>query len=109
MRFMFNFIIFYVIISTRILRLVKNSKALIAFLITLEYTILSAYILIFIIFKERFLLFNIIFIVISVIERAIGISLLISMARSFGRDFLLSYPYFSYVYLNINIIITVFN
>jgi len=96
-RFMLNILIFYVIGATRILRVIKNRKILIIFLISIEYATLSFYILIFLTLKERFFLFNIIFIVIAVIERALGISLLISLGRSFGTNYLLTYPYLNYV------------
>jgi len=95
---MLNIRIFYLISLTGILAYIKNSKNFLLLLIRIEYLIISLYILIFITFNRNILLFNIIYLVISVAERSLGLSLLISIRRSSGRDYILLFSQFNYVY-----------
>jgi len=100
---MLNINIFLIISITGAITLIKNTKNFLLLLIRIEYLIMTFYILIFINYSNDILLFNIIYLVISVAESTVGLSILIRIRRIFGRDYLLLFSQSNYVYFNYSV------
>lgn len=67
---------------------VSNRKHLLATLLSLEFLVLSLYMLIFIVIviKGSELYFNMVFLTLAVCEGALGLSILVSIVRRHGND-----------------------
>nr|YP_010730266.1 NADH dehydrogenase subunit 4L [Ceromasia rubrifrons]WEG23081.1 NADH dehydrogenase subunit 4L [Ceromasia rubrifrons] len=76
-----------------VLSFVLNRKHLLSMLLSLEYMVLSLFLLLFIYLNlinyENF--FSMMFLVFSVCEGALGISILVSMIRTHGNDYFQSF------------------
>nr|YP_010894985.1 NADH dehydrogenase subunit 4L [Apystomyia elinguis]WJW73498.1 NADH dehydrogenase subunit 4L [Apystomyia elinguis] len=72
---------------------VSNSKHLLSMLLSLEYIVLSLYFLLFIYlnYMNYECFFSMIFLVFSVCEGALGLSILVSMIRTHGNDYFQSF------------------
>uniref|UniRef100_A0AB39A5Z3 NADH-ubiquinone oxidoreductase chain 4L n=1 Tax=Senometopia mimoexcisa TaxID=3235071 RepID=A0AB39A5Z3_9MUSC len=72
---------------------VSNRKHLLSMLLSLEYVVLSLFLLLFIYLNtmmfENF--FSMMFLVFSVCEGALGLSILVSMIRTHGNDYFQSF------------------
>nr|AFQ62395.1 NADH dehydrogenase subunit 4L [Kateretes pedicularius] len=71
----------------------SNRKHLLLMLLSLEFIVLSLYINIFyfLSFMNFEYFFSMIFLTMSVCEGALGLSVLVSMIRTFGNDYILSF------------------
>nr|YP_009469520.1 NADH dehydrogenase subunit 4L [Hydrotaea ignava]AVD96781.1 NADH dehydrogenase subunit 4L [Hydrotaea ignava]AWH62906.1 NADH dehydrogenase subunit 4L [Hydrotaea leucostoma]UOU85262.1 NADH dehydrogenase subunit 4L [Hydrotaea ignava] len=76
-----------------VLTFVSNRKHLLSMLLSLEYIVLSLFLLLFIYLNmmnfENF--FSMMFLVFSVCEGALGLSILVSMIRTHGNDYFQSF------------------
>nr|UPX88352.1 NADH dehydrogenase subunit 4L [Renocera pallida] len=68
---------------------VANRKHLLSMLLSLEFLVLSLYLILFMFLVENFMemSFMIIFLSLSVCEGALGLSMLVSMIRTHGNDY----------------------
>nr|YP_010975292.1 NADH dehydrogenase subunit 4L [Aneogmena fischeri]WNX92426.1 NADH dehydrogenase subunit 4L [Aneogmena fischeri] len=76
-----------------VLNFISNRKHLLSMLMSLEYIVLSLFLLLFIylnmIMFENF--FSMMFLVFSVCEGSLGLSILVSMIRTHGNDYFQSF------------------
>nr|WHN78741.1 NADH dehydrogenase subunit 4L [Panzeria anthophila] len=72
---------------------VSNRKHLLSMLLSLEYIVLSLFLLLFIYLNmmNYELFFSMMFLVFSVCEGALGLSILVSMIRTHGNDYFQSF------------------
>lgn len=89
----FNLYIPYILFFLGILVFISNQKHLLSILLSLEFIILSLFTSIIFFFNlfifERY--FSIIFLVFSVCEGALGLSILVSLVRTHGNDYFQSF------------------
>nr|QOL00695.1 NADH dehydrogenase subunit 4L [Mongolotettix japonicus]QOL01007.1 NADH dehydrogenase subunit 4L [Mongolotettix anomopterus] len=91
--YMFSIFTSLLIYFTGVYVFSSNRKHLLMVLLSLEYIVLSLFLLI-IVFLLEFnydYFFPVIFLIFSVCEGALGLSILVSMIRSHGHDFLNSF------------------
>jgi len=74
------------------LSFVCQRRHLLGVLLSLEFTVLSMFMLLFVVFRWVFVEFSlgILFLVISVCEGRLGVSIMVSLVRSHGNDYLSS-------------------
>nr|QNV49172.1 NADH dehydrogenase subunit 4L [Janthinomyia sp. PH-2020] len=72
---------------------VSNRKHLLSMLLSLEYIVLSLFLLLFIYLNmmDYEMFFSMLFLVFSVCEGALGLSILVSMIRTHGNDYFQSF------------------
>lgn len=89
----FNLYIPYLLFFFRILVFISNQKHLLSILLRLEFMVLRLFINIIFFFNlfifERY--FSIVFLVLSVCEGALGLSILVSLVRTHGNDYFQSF------------------
>nr|YP_010693797.1 NADH dehydrogenase subunit 4L [Photinus signaticollis]WCD24464.1 NADH dehydrogenase subunit 4L [Photinus signaticollis] len=88
-----SFFYFYLMYFIGILVFCLNSKHLLLMLLSFEFIVLSLYFgvfmsLSFFVYEYNFMM---IFLVMSVCEGALGLSILVSMIRSYGNDYFYSF------------------
>nr|AJW76377.1 NADH dehydrogenase subunit 4L [Proscopia sp. HS-2014] len=88
--YLFPFFLFLFIYLVGVYVFSSSRKHLLMSLLSLEYIVISLYGLlsIYLVMYDYELFFLIIFLVLSVCEGALGLSVLVSMVRSHGNDFL---------------------
>nr|UJG45276.1 NADH dehydrogenase subunit 4L [Azelia zetterstedtii] len=76
-----------------VLTFVSNRKHLLSMLLSLEYIVLSLFLLLFIylIMTNFEIFFSMMFLTFSVCEGALGLSILVSMIRTHGNDYFQSF------------------
>nr|YP_010239095.1 NADH dehydrogenase subunit 4L [Senotainia albifrons]YP_010400382.1 NADH dehydrogenase subunit 4L [Protomiltogramma cincta]QTF74342.1 NADH dehydrogenase subunit 4L [Senotainia albifrons]UQS76081.1 NADH dehydrogenase subunit 4L [Protomiltogramma cincta] len=93
MSMIFNFGMPSVLFIMGVLVFVSNRKHLLSMLLSLEYMVLSLFLLLFIYLNllnyESF--FSMMFLTFSVCEGALGLSILVSMIRTHGNDYFQSF------------------
>nr|AYR05279.1 NADH dehydrogenase subunit 4L [Coleoptera sp. ACP-2013] len=86
-------LIFTLLFFSGLLIYVMNYKHLLVMLLSLEFMTISLYSLMFILFSyldyEYF--YSMIYLVMSVCEAALGLSILVLMIRTYGNDYVLSF------------------
>lgn len=89
MRLIFSIFIFF----SGIIVFCSKRKHLLLMLISLEFIVLSLYYLIIVYLRvyDYEFFFRIVFLTISVCERALGLSILVSMVRTHGNDYFQSF------------------
>nr|QTF74329.1 NADH dehydrogenase subunit 4L [Sphecapatoclea sp.] len=90
---MMNFVLLSMLFVMGVLIFVSNRKHLLSMLLSLEYMVLSLFLLLFIYLNllnfEVF--FSMMFLTFSVCEGALGLSILVSMIRTHGNDYFQSF------------------
>nr|YP_010022845.1 NADH dehydrogenase subunit 4L [Sarcophaga shnitnikovi]QOP39693.1 NADH dehydrogenase subunit 4L [Sarcophaga shnitnikovi] len=93
MLMIFNWILSSVLFIMGVFTFVSNRKHLLSMLLSLEYIVLSLFLLLFIYLNmlnfEFF--FSMMFLTFSVCEGALGLSILVSMIRTHGNDYFQSF------------------
>nr|YP_010032844.1 NADH dehydrogenase subunit 4L [Parastratiosphecomyia szechuanensis]QOW38329.1 NADH dehydrogenase subunit 4L [Parastratiosphecomyia szechuanensis] len=76
-----------------LLTFVSNRKHLLSMLLSLEFIVLSLFLMVFIYldFMSNEMYFSMMFLVFSVCEGALGLSMLVSIIRSHGNDYFISF------------------
>nr|WKU83782.1 NADH dehydrogenase subunit 4L [Aristosyrphus sp.] len=83
----------FFLIMMGLISFVMNRKHLLSMLLSLEYIVLSLYYLLFmyLVYLDSELYFSMVFLTFSVCEGALGLSILVSMIRSYGNDYFQSF------------------
>nr|YP_010998214.1 NADH dehydrogenase subunit 4L [Vibrissina turrita]WEG23107.1 NADH dehydrogenase subunit 4L [Compsilura concinnata]WPJ85702.1 NADH dehydrogenase subunit 4L [Vibrissina turrita] len=88
-----NWVLSIILFFMGVFTFVSNRKHLLSMLLSLEYIVLSLFFLLFIYLNlincESF--FSMLFLVFSVCEGALGLSILVSMIRTHGNDYFQSF------------------
>nr|YP_010398706.1 NADH dehydrogenase subunit 4L [Hylemya nigrimana]UQK95125.1 NADH dehydrogenase subunit 4L [Hylemya nigrimana] len=93
MMMIFNWMLPSILFIMGVFTFVSNRKHLLSMLLSLEYIVLSLFLLLFIYLNllnyENF--FSMMFLTFSVCEGALGLSILVSMIRTHGNDYFQSF------------------
>nr|ADO60439.2 NADH dehydrogenase subunit 4L [Closteromerus claviger] len=90
------FITFNLMFISGLLVFASKRKHLLLMLLSLEFIVLSLYLMLFIymsLFTMEYF-FSMIFLTMSVCEGALGLSILVSMIRTWGNDYILTFSFF---------------
>nr|YP_010960293.1 NADH dehydrogenase subunit 4L [Rhynchophorus phoenicis]WNH29326.1 NADH dehydrogenase subunit 4L [Rhynchophorus phoenicis] len=86
------YLILIIMFFTGLIVVALKRKHMLLMLLSLEYTIVSMFLMLFMflnMFEDYY--FSLIYLVMSVCESALGLSILVSMIRSYGNDFIMSF------------------
>nr|YP_009528678.1 NADH dehydrogenase subunit 4L [Cyrtotrachelus buqueti]AXU05691.1 NADH dehydrogenase subunit 4L [Cyrtotrachelus buqueti] len=85
-------IVLIIMFFTGLLVFSLNRKHMLLMLLSLEYTIVALFLLLFMflnVYEDYY--FSLVFLVMSVCESALGLAVLVSMIRGHGNDFMVSF------------------